>query len=33
LGNGKKWHPYIPGGIAVAVGKNRSHFAHRVVEF
>lgn len=33
LGNGKKWHPYIPGGIAVAVGKNRSLFARRVVEF
>jgi uncharacterized oligopeptide transporter (OPT) family protein len=22
VGNGKKWHPYIPGGIAVAVGKS-----------
>jgi hypothetical protein len=21
LGTGKRWHPYIPGGIAVAVGK------------
>jgi OPT family oligopeptide transporter len=25
-GNGKWWHPYIPGGIAVAVGKIRSNY-------